>query len=56
MWFIPFHYIGVADNYNKHTVIATNKVTLATIITETTKTATTKTSPLFQKQYLLNIN
>ena len=50
--FIPSHYLGFVDNYNKEKVICTNKNTPTTIITKTTKTTTTKIFLLFQRQYI----
>ena len=50
--FIPSHYLGFVDNYNKEKVICTNKNTPTTIITKTTKTITTKIFLLFQRQYI----
>ena len=45
LWLIPAHYLRIVNDYNK--------ITHGTVITETTKTATTKIFSLFQKQYLL---
>ena len=50
--FIPSHYLGFVDNYNKEKVICANKNTPTTIITKTTKTTTTKIFLLFQRQYI----
>ena len=46
-WFIPFHCLGVVHDHNKEKGTATNKITSTTIITEATKTVTSK------RQYLL---
>ena len=36
-WFIPSHYLGAVDDYNKEKVMTTNKITLTTGINETAK-------------------
>ena len=43
-WFISFYYLGVLNDYKKENGSATNKINFTTIITETTKTATTENS------------
>ena len=52
-WLILFHYLGVVHDYNKEKGTATNKITSTTIITEATKTVTSKNFPFFQRQLLL---
>ena len=37
LWFVPSHYSKFVDNYNKENVIATNKITPTTGLTETIK-------------------
>ena len=43
-WFISFYYLGVLNDCKKENGSATNKINFTTIITETTKTATTENS------------
>ena len=37
LWFIPFHCLGIADNYSKEKVLTTNKVILLVVLLKSLK-------------------